>query len=294
MTSEFKDRISVVIPTYNRAQTIMRAINSVLSQTLQAFEIIVVDDGSFDGTKDVLQAQGFFSKNTKVPQKKYFYQKNNGVSSSRNLGIKKANGDFIAFLDSDDAWSAKKLERQLAVLKQNFFRHRIIHTDEIWIRNGVRVNQHKKHEKSGGDIFEKCLTLCCISPSSAMLHRSLFDEHGFFDETMPVCEDYDMWLRLAACETVLFVPEFLTIKYGGHSDQLSRAHWGMDRFRVKSLEKLIHSGSITHSQRELVIKTLIQKLNILETGARKREKFNAANEYRDRKIRWEGEKQFAN
>ena len=294
MTSEFKDRISVVIPTYNRAQTIMRAINSVLSQTLQAFEIIVVDDGSFDGTKDVLQAQGFFSKNTKVPQKKYFVQKNNGVSSARNLGIKKANGDFIAFLDSDDSWSAKKLERQLAVLKQNFFTHRIIHTDEIWIRNGVRVNQYKKHEKSGGDIFKKCLTLCCISPSSAMLHRSLFDEYGFFDETMPVCEDYDMWLRLAACETVLFVPEFLTIKYGGHSDQLSRAHWGMDRFRVRSLEKLIHSGSITHSQRELVIKTLIQKLNILETGARKREKFNAAKEYRDRKIRWEGEKQFAN
>ena len=116
----------------------------------------------------------------------------------------------------------------------------------------------------------------------------------FFDETMPACEDYDMWLRLAAHETVLFVPEFLTIKYGGHSDQLSRAYWGMDRFRVRSLEKLIHSGSITHSQRELVIKTLIQKLNILETGARKREKFNAAKEYRDRKIRWEGEKQFAN
>ena len=204
MTSEFEHRISVVIPTYNRAQTIMRAINSVLGQTLSAFEIIVVDDGSFDGTKDVLKAHSFFSKNAKVPQKKYFVQKNGGVSSARNLGIRKANGDFIAFLDSDDAW------------------------------------------------------------------------------------------RLAAHETVLFVPEFLTIKYGGHSDQLSRAYWGMDRFRVRSLEKLIHSGSITHSQRELVIKTLIQKLNILETGARKREKFNAAKEYRDRKIRWEGEKQFAN
>ena len=180
MTSEFEHRISVVIPTYNRAQTIMRAINSVLGQTLPAFEIIVVDDGSFDGTKDVLKAHSFFSKNAKVPQKKYFVQKNSGVSSARNLGIRKANGDFIAFLDSDDAWSKKKLERQLAVLKQNLFKHRIIHTDEIWIRNGVRVNQHKKHEKSGGDIFKKCLTLCCISPSSAMLHRSLFEEHGFF------------------------------------------------------------------------------------------------------------------
>ena len=169
MTSKFKDKISVVIPTYNRAQTIMRAINSVLSQTLPAFEILVVDDGSSDGTKELLQAHGFFNKKTKALAKKYLVKENSGVSSARNLGIKNANGDFIAFLDSDDAWSKRKLERQFAVLKENLFKHRIIHTDEIWIRNGVRVNQHKKHEKSGGDIFEKCLALCCISPSSVIL-----------------------------------------------------------------------------------------------------------------------------
>jgi len=294
MSSEFENRISVVIPTYNRSHTIMRAINSVLSQTYPAFEIIVVDDGSTDGTKELLQAHGFCKKGTKELEKKYLIQENGGVSSARNLGIKNAKGDFIAFLDSDDAWSEKKLERQLVVLKQNLFKQRIIHTDEIWIRNGVRVNQHKKHEKSGGNIFEKCLALCCISPSSAMLHRSLFNEYGYFDETMPACEDYDMWLRLAAFETVLFVPEFLTIKYGGHSDQLSRAHWGMDRFRVRSLEKLIDDGLITPSQRNLVIKTLIQKLNILEAGARKRKKYKSVREYRDRKKRWEEEKQFGN
>ena len=127
-----------------------------------------------------------------------------------------------------------------------------------------------------------------------MMHRSVFEDFGFFDEDLPAREDYDFWLRYSAKEDVNFIDEPLIIKKGGHSDQLSGAHWGMDRFRVRSLEKLIHSGSITHSQRELVIKTLIQKLNILETGARKREKFNAAKEYRDRKIRWEGEKQFAN
>ena len=294
MSIEFENRISVVIPTYNRSHTLMRAINSVLSQTHPAFEIIVVDDGSTDGTKELLQAHGFCKKGTKELEKKYLIQENGGVSSARNLGVKNAKGDFIAFLDSDDAWSEKKLERQLVVLKQNLFKQRIIHTDEIWIRNGVRVNQHKKHEKSGGNIFEKCLALCCISPSSAMLHRSLFDEYGYFDETMPACEDYDMWLRLAAFEKVLFVPEFLTIKYGGHSDQLSRAHWGMDRFRVRSLEKLIEFGLITPSQRNLVIKTLIQKLDILEAGARKRKKYKSVREYRDRKKRWEEEKQFGN
>ena len=294
MSIEFENRISVVIPTYNRSHTLMRAINSVLSQTHPAFEIIVVDDGSTDGTKELLQAYGFCKKDTKELEKKYLIQENGGVSSARNLGVKNAKGDFIAFLDSDDAWSEKKLERQLVVLKQNLFKQRIIHTDEIWIRNGVRVNQHKKHEKSGGNIFEKCLALCCISPSSAMLHRSLFDEYGYFDETMPACEDYDMWLRLAAFEKVLFVPEFLTIKYGGHSDQLSRAHWGMDRFRVRSLEKLIEFGLITPSQRNLVIKTLIQKLDILEAGARKRKKYKSVREYRDRKKRWEEEKQFGN
>ena len=294
MSIEFENRISVVIPTYNRSHTLMRAINSVLSQTHPAFEIIVVDDGSTDGTKEWLQAHGFCKKDTKELEKKYLIQENGGVSSARNLGVKNAKGDFIAFLDSDDAWSEKKLERQLVVLKQNLFKQRIIHTDEIWIRNGVRVNQHKKHEKSGGNIFEKCLALCCISPSSAMLHRSLFDEYGYFDETMPACEDYDMWLRLAAFEKVLFVPEFLTIKYGGHSDQLSRAHWGMDRFRVRSLEKLIEFGLITPSQRNLVIKTLIQKLDILEAGARKRKKYKSVREYRDKKKRWEEEKQFGN
>jgi len=294
MSLEFENRISVVIPTYNRSHTLMRAINSVLSQTHPAFEIIVVDDGSTDGTKELLQAHGFCKKDTKELEKKYLIQENGGVSSARNLGVKNAKGDFIAFLDSDDAWSEKKLERQLVVLKQNLFKQRIIHTDEIWIRNGVRVNQHKKHEKSGGNIFEKCLALCCISPSSAMLHRSLFDEYGYFDETMPACEDYDMWLRLAAFEKVLFVPEFLTIKYGGHSDQLSRAHWGMDRFRVRSLEKLIEFGLITPSQRNLVIKTLIQKLDILEAGARKRKKYKSVREYRDKKKRWEEEKQFGN
>ena len=123
MTSKFKDKISVVIPTYNRAQTIMRAINSVLSQTLPAFEILVVDDGSSDGTKELLQAHGFFNKKTKALEKKYLVQENSGVSSARNLGIKNANGDFIAFLDSDDAWSKRKLERQFAVLKENLFKH---------------------------------------------------------------------------------------------------------------------------------------------------------------------------
>ena len=286
--------VSVIIPTHNREKFISECVQSVMAQTLPAREIIIVDDGSTEATYNILRDLGFNSLSTKKTVLRYFFQQNRGVSSARNSGIKEARSEYIALLDSDDLWLKSKLDRQVSAFQNDTQSSRLCHTDEIWIRNGVRVNQHKKHKKHGGNVFQSCLKLCCISPSSAMMHRSVFEDFGFFDEDLPACEDYDFWLRYSAKEDVNFIDETLIIKKGGHSDQLSGAHWGMDRFRVRSLEKLIHSGSITHSQRELVIKTLIQKLNILETGARKREKFNAAKEYRDRKIRWEGEKQFAN
>ena len=175
-------------------------------------------------------------------------------------------------LDSDDAWAKTKIERQALKLEKKNFSCRITHTEEIWLKDGQRINPKKKHKKSGGFIFEKCLPLCCISPSSVLLHRTLFNDYGFFDEKLPACEDYDMWLRLCAFEEVLFVEEALTIKYGGHADQLSRAFWGMDRFRVLALEKLINSGKLSKTQRSQALEMLVKKIEILLLGAKKREK----------------------
>ena len=264
--------VSAVIPTFNRGHCLLRAINSVLAQTTPVDEIIVVDDGSDDKTYDLLVKSELLDMRGQLPNIRYLYQENKGVSAARNLGIKEAENEYIALLDSDDAWAETKIERQALKLEKKNFSCRITHTEEIWLKDGQRINPKKKHKKSGGFIFEKCLPLCCISPSSVLLHRTLFNEYGFFDEKLPACEDYDMWLRLCAFEEVLFVEEALTIKYGGHSDQLSRAFWGMDRFRVLALEKLINSGKLSKTQRSQALEMLVKKIEILLLGAKKREK----------------------
>ena len=264
--------VSAVIPTFNRGHCLLRAINSVLAQTTPVDEIIVVDDGSDDKTYDLLVKSELLDMRGQLPNIRYLYQENKGVSAARNLGIKEAENEYIALLDSDDAWAETKIERQALKLEKKNFSCRITHTEEIWLKDGQRINPKKKHKKSGGFIFEKCLPLCCISPSSVLLHRTLFNDYGFFDEKLPACEDYDMWLRLCAFEEVLFVEEALTIKYGGHADQLSRAFWGMDRFRVLALEKLINSGKLSKTQRSQALEMLVKKIEILLLGAKKREK----------------------
>jgi glycosyltransferase involved in cell wall biosynthesis len=262
--------LSVIIPTYNRASVLARAVDSVLAQTCPPDEIIVVDDGSTDHTGDVLAAYG--------RRLSVIRQDNGGVSRARNAGIRAASGDLIALLDSDDAWRPKKLEHQMAALTARPDLP-LCHTDEIWIRYGVRVNPMQKHQKRGGDIFPDCLPICVISPSSVVLRRAIFDEVGLFDETLPACEDYDLWLRIAYQHEVLFLEEPLLIKYGGHADQLSRQYWGLDRFRVQALVKLLETAALTAAQRRQTCRELRRKCAILANGSRKREKFDEFAHY---------------
>jgi len=157
----------------------------------------------------------------------------------------------------------------------------VTYTDEIWIRRGKRVNPKKKHQKYSGWIFKHCLPLCIISPSSVMLRREIFEEVGYFDENLPVCEDYDLWLRIAARHPIFFIDEKLIVKRGGHNDQLSHRFWGNDRFRVKALEKIISDGILDKSQKNLAIQELIKKGTILEKGFRKRGKMEEADYYHE-------------
>jgi len=262
--------VSVIIPTFNRQEVIERALRSVYAQNRPADEVIVVDDGSSDGTETII-TEGF-------PEVTYLYQENRGVSAARNRGILEAKGEWIAFLDSDDEWLPGKLERQLQQLSEQPDL-RICHTEEIWIRNGTRVNQMDKHAKSGGWIFNKCLPLCAMSPSSILIHRTLFETLGGFDENLPACEDYDLWLRMTARHPVLYISEPQIKKYGGHDDQLSRKFWGMDRFRIASLEKTINSGLLNKMDREAAIEMLIKKTNIYLKGLRKRDKVAEIKHY---------------
>jgi len=263
--------ISVIIPTHNRAALLPRALDSVLKQTLAPLEVTVVDDGSDDGTEALLARL--------YPSVLYIKQENRGVSAARNYGIAEARGEWIALLDSDDAWLPGKLEIQRKAL-QAAPNHRLCHTEEIWIRNGRRVNAMKKHAKSGGRIFRQCLPLCVISPSSVLIHRELFEQMGGFDEELPACEDYDLWLRICAEEPVLFISEPQIVKHGGHPDQLSRRHWGMDRFRIRALEKIIASGRLCESDRASAIEILIEKAGILAAGSEKRGNEKRASHYR--------------
>ncbi len=270
MSSFNTNSISVIIPTYNRRPVLGRAIDSVLNQSKPADEIIIIDDGSTDDT-DIFIKESY-------PHVSYLYQKNTGISSARNLGIRTAKGEWIAFLDSDDEWLPQKLEKQLDALnKQSLYK--ICHTNEIWIRHGRRVNQGKKHEKFGGEIFEKCLPLCVMSPSSVIIHRSVFDSFGLFDESLPVCEDYDLWLRISAFLPVLYLSEAQIIKYGGHSDQLSHKYWGIDRFRIQALEKIINMSDLSRKKKQSAIQMLLKKINIYLLGANKREKAGEVKYY---------------
>ena len=264
--------ISVIVPTYNRVHQLPRALDSILCQSCSPKEIIVVDDGSTDETSALMTSE--------YPEIVFIQQQNTGVSSARNVGIKRASGDWIAFLDSDDEWLPEKLEIQMKALYENPGK-KICHTNEIWIRNGKRVNPKKKHEKFGGWIFQKCLPLCCISPSSVIIHKSIFKEIGLFDYSLPVCEDYDLWLRITARNPVLYIEEPFLIKYGGHEDQLSKKYWGMDRFRIKSLEKIISSRVLSELDENAAKKMLMEKIYIFIQGAQKRGNIKEVKKFKE-------------
>lgn len=250
---------SVIIPVFNRENEICNAIDSVLEQTFKDFELIVVDDGSTDKTPGIKEKY-----KSKII---YIRQENSGVSSARNSGIKRACGQYIALLDSDDTWQKTKLHDQYKYIKENPG-VKIHQSEEIWIRNGKRVNPKNKHKKREGDIFNQSLELCLISPSAVVLHRSLFDKYGLFDEKMIVCEDYDLWLRISSNEFVGLLDKPLINKYGGHSDQLSRSMWGMDRFRVYSMLKLYNRrNNLNETHFEALCDEIIKKSKILKQGA---------------------------
>jgi glycosyltransferase involved in cell wall biosynthesis len=270
-------RISVVIPSHNRRHTLERALRSVIEQTSAVDEIILVDDGSTDDSA-AMTTQLF-------PDIKLIRQSNRGVSAARNRGIRAARHDWIALLDSDDSWLPHKIQsiREAALLHPG---HVLYHSDEIWMRRGVRVNPKQKHRKSGGWIFKQCLPLCAISPSASVLRKSTLQALGLFDESLPACEDYDLWLRLCHRFPVHFIEQALIIKYGGHEDQLSRRYPAMDRYRVRALHRLLETESLSEEYFEAARATLRAKLDILRKGARKHGNHSLIDEIEPLHRRW--------
>lgn len=240
-----------------------------MAQDYRDMEVIVVDDGSNDGSREKV-------KDLPV---QYIWKENGGISSARNFGIEVSQGEYIAFLDVDDIWMKGKLSAQITGMEATGCS--LCYTDEIWIRNGMHLNQKKRHKKYSGSIFEKCLPLCIISPSSVVIKRDVFEKVGKFDESMPVCEDYDMWLRISAQYPVLFLEKPFITKRGGHADQLSRRYAGMDRFRIESIARVLDTTPLTGEMHEAAVDELERKCRVYAKGAIKRGRYEEARHYLD-------------
>ena len=275
--------ITAIIPTYNRAQWLPEAIRSVLTQTSEVKELIVVDDGSTDETQSMLNSDPF--REAREREKlRVIHTENRGVSAARNTGVRESQGEWIAFLDSDDHWLPKKIETQRG-FHEKYPHLRVSHTQENWVRNGKRVNACLHHSKDGGDLYLRSLELCFISPSTLMIEKDFFNELGGFDEQLRAAEDYDLWLRITAENDIGFCPQALTQKHGGHADQLSGER-GLDRYRVLAMEKMLNHPRLKPEYRDRTLEQLIRRYELLEKGFRKHGHEEEANGFQQRLKDW--------
>ncbi len=262
-TLKFHMRVSVVIPTFNRLPQLRRAVQSVIQQIFTDWELIIVDDGSTDGSAEWLKSlQLEWSLPQPIVVKTIV---NSGVSRARNVGAHLARGEWLAFLDSDDEWHDDRLMEQWP-LTLDFS---LIHSNEVWLRNGQEVRQLKKHKKAGGRIFTACVENCCISPSTVLMHRRVFDRVGGFSESLPVCEDYAMWLQVAATETIGFIEAALVTKHAGHPGQLSFDYHSMDLYRIQALLPLLEHTALSPLEKQLVAESILRRLEILRKGQKR-------------------------
>jgi glycosyltransferase involved in cell wall biosynthesis len=252
-----RPEVSIILPTYNRATTLRRALDSVRAQSMTSWELIVADDGSTDQTADVLKDWAHMGTERVLVLKS---ARSQGVSRARNRAAQQARGSWLAFLDSDDEWLPDKLRRQVDS------RSALVHGEEIWIRDGRPVPVHSRYRKSGGRVFRRCVDLCFISPSATMIRRDLFEALGGFRQDFPVCEDYELWLKVSSRFDVDFIADPVVKKYAGHADQLSRRYPAMDYYRAKALLPYLNSKAITTEEWEHARTTLLQKCEILLNG----------------------------
>jgi len=267
-------RVVVVIPVRDRARMVREAIASVLAQRYRDHALVVVDDGSTDGSAAAAEAA---LAGAPVPAV-VLRQPARGVAAARNAGVAATASPWLAFLDSDDLWLPHKLERQMAWLDAHPD-YRIAQTEERWIENGRQRNPRAWHRKEER-LFRRSLARCLVSPSAVVVARSLYVEMGGFDEAFGLCEDYELWLRVTLREAVGLVPERLVVKRGGHADQLSRSTWGLDRFRVAALVKLVLAAPLGAGDRDAALTMLRAKCAILAAGAARRGQHDQTERYR--------------
>ena len=255
--------VSVIVPTYNRVAWLAEAVGSVLNQRYRRYELVVVDDGSTDGTADYLGAL------RAAGAARVLRMAHCGMPGAvRNRGAEIARGRYLAFLDCDDLWRHDKLVRQLALMRATGCR--LSHTRELWLRNGTVVSQRKQRHRRSGHLFTDALRKCIIGPSTTMIQTQTFREAGGFREDLEIAEDYELWLRLTARLQVAYLDEALTIKRGGSPDQLSAKYDQIEGFRIAALERLLESRAFGRDELESAATSEYRrKCRIYAEGCRK-------------------------
>lgn len=217
--------ISVIIPTYNCEKYIGEAIDSVLHQTCLDYEVIVIDDGSTDATRSIIESR--------YQTVRYFYVENKGVASARNYGIAKAKGNLIAFLDADDIWLPEKLEKQKELFDRNQALGMVFTENSFFYEHGIIANKLNKRESlMRGDIVRNIFLHSYVVTSTVMVRRSIFDVVGLFDEELLVAEDDNMWMRIGIEYGIALLDEPL-VRYrkttGSLSSDLSAVSVGVNK-----------------------------------------------------------------
>jgi glycosyltransferase involved in cell wall biosynthesis len=222
-------KVSVVIPTYNCVQFVTEAIDSVLNQTFKDFEILVVDDGSKDETREVLTEK----YGTSI---QYLYKENGGVSSARNFGIEKAKGKYIAFLDADDVWMPEKLEKQASALEGNpeikaCYSSFFLCDEKL---NPGKINLSERKANALTDLL--LIGNVVATPSTVIAEKGLFQQVGGFDHELSQCADWEMWIRLATKTEFIYINEPL-LRYRQHDSNMSKNAALLEKDSVLLIEK---------------------------------------------------------
>lgn len=257
-------KISVIITAYNGVATLARAIDSVLAQSYRADEIIVVDDGSTDATSEVAKIYDEVS---------LLRQKRMGLSAARNNGVMMAANEWIAFLNADDTWHPQKLDEQAAYHRKNRSCKASI-TDAKRMTGGGEEALSDKSRTTGAVSFETCVTECSVTLSSLLVQKKLLERLEGFDESMELCEEYDLLLRLLLDEKVARIDRILVYSSGDLDDTRSAVHSDRERFRIKALEK--HLDTPFDSA---VRKVLIEKYRALAEDAKQEQEAERLSRY---------------
>ena len=277
-------KVSIIIPVYNRTHLLKQAIDSIRKQTNCEFELIVVDDGSDKEERDSNK------RLTEAANGIWVEIDHCGIASHvRNVGIKKAQYDWVAFLDSDDVWLPTKLERQIAKLdlftsipislspcdieefltKEGVCKKRfLVHTKEEWNREGVIVSQSGQRHPHSGDIFEAALQKCIIGPSTVLMNKKIFLLLGGFNENLEIAEDYELWLRFTTLFCVDYIDEALIIKRAGRWQQLSSKYDHIEDCRIRALGHYIEwAKTLLVNTSEVNQPNLFKRLNECKSKA---------------------------